>query len=229
MRAPLVRIVKRDGVTKRRLLLIYSAAVLLALVICGFILFALTKSNPVEMFKTMAAGAWGSQRKLWITIRETMILLGVALALTPSFKMRFWNNGGEGQILVGGIATVTIMMYMGDKVPGWLLMIIMVAASSAAGLLWSLFPAICKAKWKTNETLFTLMMNYVAIQITSFFTIIWERTPGSGSIGVVNGKTKAGWLPTDLFQNTLGNPNYLISVMMVLALSIIISLFIKYT
>lgn len=229
MRAPLIRIVKRDGVSKRKLFLVYAIAVVFALVLCGLILFALTKSNPVDLYKTMAKGAWGTQRKTWITIRETMILLGVALALTPAFKMHFWNIGGEGQILVGGIATVAIMMYMGDAVPGWVLMITMVVASMAAGMLWSLFPAICKAKWKTNETLFTLMMNYVAIQITSFFTIIWERTTGSGSIGVVNGKTKAGWLPTNLFSKALGNPNYLISVIIVLALSIAIFVYIKYT
>lgn len=228
MRVP-IRIVKRDGVSKKKLLLIYAIAVVTALVICGIILFCLTKSNPIALYKTMAKGAWGTRRKLWITIRETMILLGVALALTPAFKMHFWNIGGEGQILVGGIATVAVMIYLGEAVPGWVLMLTMVIASMVAGMIWSIGPAICKAKWKTNETLFTLMLNYVAIQLTSFFTIVWERTKGSGSIGVVNSKTKAGWLRTDLFAKTLGKPNYLPSVVLILLLSIVIFIYIKYT
>ncbi|MGN0164716.1 MAG: ABC transporter permease [Lachnospiraceae bacterium] len=229
MKTPLVRIVKSGDRSKQSIVLIYATSIILALLICAVILFALTKSNPADIYMTMIYGAFGSNRKIWVTIRETMLLLGVALALTPVFKMKFWNIGGEGQILAGGIATAAVMIYLGDKLPAPLLIAVMVLASLAAGLIWGIFPAICKAKWKTNETLFTLMLNYIALQLTSFFTIVWERVEGSGSIGIINRGTKAGWLPTDFLSGIFGPYNFAVNVIIVLILSIAITVYVKYT
>ena len=166
-----VRIAKRDDISHKKSFAIYAIAIIISLIVCGLILFALTGSNPGKVYLTMLHGAFGSERKRWVTVRETMILLGVALALTPAYKMKFWNIGGEGQILVGGISTAAVMIYCGDRFPSWLLFIIMIVVSLFAGLVWGIIPALFKAKWKTNETLFTLMLNYIAIQITSFFAI----------------------------------------------------------
>ena len=107
------------------------------------------------------------------------ILLGISLAVTPAFKMRFWNIGAEGQVLIGAFAAAACMFYMGrmayfndPNVPmstkNLILFPIMMIASLAAGALWGFLPAFFKSHWNTNETLFTLMMNYVAIQIVKF-------------------------------------------------------------
>lgn len=229
MKIPSVRIVKCGDRSKKSIAVIYGTAILLALLVCALILFILTKSNPADIYMTMIYGAFGSERKIWVTVREVMLLTGVALALTPVFKMKFWNIGGEGQILVGGIATAAVMIYFGDKLPTPVLIGAMAAASLAAGFVWGIVPAICKAKWKTNETLFTLMLNYIALQLTSYFTIVWERVEGSGSIGIINRSTKAGWLPTDVLSGVFGPYNFIVIVMIVLILSIVISVYIKYT
>ena len=71
------------------------------------------------------------------------------------------------------------MLKIGDKVPNPVLLLIMLAASVGVGALWALIPAIFKAFWNTNETLFTLMMNYVAAQITSYYVYIWSVPKGS--------------------------------------------------
>ena len=137
--------------------------------------------------------------------------------------MRFWNIGGEGQVLIGGLATAACMICLGDKLPNWLLICTMVAASIAAGAIWAVIPAIFKAKWNTNETLFTLMMNYVATQLVAFFVILWEVPKGAGKIGIINQSTEAGWLPQ------IGDYKYLLNILIVAALTILMYVYLNYS
>ena len=171
------------------------AAIAIALVVCGFVTTAMTGENPVAIYETMWAGAFGTNRRLWNTLQYLALLLCVSLAVTPAFRMKFWNVGGEGQILVGGLATAACMILLGDKVPNYVLIPIMLACALVAGGVWGAIPAFFKAKWNTNETLFTLMMNYVATQLVAYFVIVWEVPKGSGKIGIINQATKSGWLP----------------------------------
>ena len=85
-------------------LLIRFIALILALIVCGAVIVALVKMNPVDVYKAIWDGAMGSERRIWQTIRDTMVLLCIAIGLAPAFKMKFWNIGAEGQILVGAVA-----------------------------------------------------------------------------------------------------------------------------
>ena len=194
---------------------IRGAAILLALVVCGVVTTALTGLNPLGVYATMLQGAFGTERKIWILGQNMAILLCVSLAVTPAFKMRFWNVGGEGQILMGGLATAACMILLGEKLPNWLLIIVMVMASVLAGAIWGGIPAICKAKWNTNETLFTLMMTYVATQLVAFMVIVWEVPKGAGKIGIINQNTEAGWLPQ------IGSYKYLLNILVVAVLTVV--------
>ena len=225
---PFLRLSRRDDLPFLKSCGIRLIAVLLALVLCGILLFFLTKENAFSVYRTMLYGALGSSRKIWVTVRETMFLLGVAVALTPAFKMKFWNIGAEGQMLAGAIATSAVMIY-GANLPAPVLMICMIGASILAGLVWGFGPAVCKAKWNTNETLFTLMMNYIAIQFASFFSVFWEAVKGSGTIGVINKRSKAGWLPTDFLSGIFGRYNFAIITVIVLALLILVHVYMKYS
>lgn len=237
LREPFVRMVKRDTMPGWQRACIYALALLLALIVCSAVIVAFTGLNPVTVFKTMFETTFGTPdlawknraMSIWTTVRDTMILLCVALALVPAFRMRFWNIGGEGQILVGGLATAFAMRQFGDVMPTWLLFTCMVCFSLLAGMVWGLLPAVFKAFWNTNETLFTLMMNYIAIQIVSAFSILWEAKQGSGSIGVINKATKAGHMTTSWLSGAFGTKNYIIDVMIVLALTILIFVYMKYT
>ena len=115
------------------------------------------------------------------------------------------------------------MITLGGKIPNPLLILIMIIASVAAGALWAFIPAVFKAKFNTNETLFTLMMNYVAIQLVSYFEKLWENPKGSSNIGIINQATHDGWLPT------IGNLDYLLNVIVVLALTIFMYIYLKYS
>ena len=201
---------------------IRGAAILLALVVCGFVTTAMTGENPVAIYKTMWEGAFGTSRRIWNTLQYLALLLCVSLAVTPAFRMKFWNVGGEGQVLMGGLATAACMILLGDKVPNWLLIPMMIVSALLAGAVWGGIPAFFKAKWNTNETLFTLMMNYVATQLVAYFVIVWEVPKGSGKIGIINQSSELGWLPQ------LGN-KYLLSIVVVAVVTVLMYLYLNYS
>ncbi len=220
---PLLRIAKRDGISRPKAYGIRIAAVLLSLVVSGIFIFAVTSLNPIQVYQAMFSGAFGSARRSWVTIRDAMMLLCIGVGLAPAFKMRFWNVGAEGQVLIGGILTAGLMRALGASVPTPVLLLIMAAASLLAGGLWGIVPAVFKAYWNTNETLFTLMMNYVAIQLTSYCVALWENPKGSNTVGVINQSTQAGWFP-EVFGQAYG-----LNVILVLALTIGMFLYLKYS
>lgn len=213
-KTPLFHIAKRKELPWYGAWAIRAIAVLLALVVCAIVTTALTGENPVEIYKTIWKGAFGTPRKIWILCQNLAILLCISLAVTPAFRMRFWNIGAEGQVLIGGLATAACMILFGDKIPNAVLIVMMIIASCVAGAIWAGIPAIFKAKWNTNETLFTLMMNYVATQLVAFFVIVWEVPKGAGKIGIINQSTEAGWLPQ------IGSYKYLLNIIVVAVITI---------
>ena len=191
----LFHISKREALPLPKALAIRLGIILLSLIFCGLVTMVLTGENPIGVYGTILDGAFGSSRRVGVTFRNVAILLGISLAVTPAFKMRFWNIGAEGQVLIGCLATTACMILLDDKLPNALLILVSLIAALLAGALWGFLPAFFKAKWNTNETLFTLMMNYVATQLSAFFIILWEVPKGAGKIGIINQQTRAGWLP----------------------------------
>lgn len=219
---PLIHITRRKTMIWWKAWLIRFIAIVAALVVCGALIIILTKSNPIEVYKVMINGSFGSLRKIWVLLQNLAILLCISLAVTPAFKMKFWNLGAEGQVLVGGLASAACMVYIKDSLPNTILIPVMFVASVAAGMIWGLIPAIFKAKWRTNESLFTLMLNYVAIQLVSFAIMVWVPS-GSNVMGVINSSTEAGWLPTIFGQK------YLLNILTVAILTAVMFVYLKYS
>jgi simple sugar transport system permease protein len=220
---PLIHIAKRDGIAWWKAWLVRIGGVLLALLVSALFIYSLTKLNPVKVYGAMWQGAFGTSKRSWVTVRDTLMLLCIGVGLAPAFKMRFWNIGAEGQILMGGCATAAVMIYCGASLPTWALLVLGCVVSLIAGALWGIVPAVFKAKWGTNETLFTLMMNYIAIQITSFLVAKWENPYGSNTVGIINKTTQAGWFPTIFGQQ------YTLNIIIVLAVTIAMYLYLKYS
>ena len=218
----LFHISKRDALPLPKALLIRGGILLLALVFCGLITTLLTGQDPIAVYGTILKGAFGTSRKIWVTGQNVAVLLGISLAVTPAFKMRFWNIGAEGQTLIGCLATTTCMILLGGKVSNFLLIVISLAAALLAGAVWGFLPAFFKARWNTNETLFTLMMNYIAMQLTSYFIIVWEVPKGAGKIGIINQDTRAGWLPE------VGN-SYLLPILIVGLMTVLMYVYLQYS
>ena len=219
----LFHISKRDTLPLPKALLIRGGILVLALVFCGLITTLLTGQDPIAVYRTILKGAFGSPRRIGVTFRNVAVLLGISLAVTPAFKMRFWNIGAEGQVLAGGLAAAACMICLGDKLPNGLLIVLIVIAGILAGAVWAVIPAIFKAKWNTNETLFTLMMNYVATQLVAYFIIVWESPKGSGKVGIINQSTEAGWLPQ------IGGYKYLLTILVVAVLTVLVYVYLNYS
>ena len=220
---PLFHIVKRTSIVWWKAWIVRILAVLAALLVCAGITNLLTGENPLGVYATMVDGAFGTKRRIWGLFQNLAMLLCVSLAVTPAFKMKFWNIGAEGQVLMGGLGTTTCMILLGDKLPTPVLFLTMILASTLCGALWAVIPGWFRAKWNTNETLFTLMMNYIAIQLVSYFTYIWSVPAGSGQIGVINGKTHAGWLPA------IGGKAYLLNIIIVAVLTVLMYIYLNYS
>lgn len=220
---PLFHIVKRDAIPWWKSWTIRIFAVIAALLVSAVVTVILTGVNPISVYATMIDGAIGTERRIWGLLQSIAMLLCVSLAVTPAFKMKFWNIGAEGQVLVGGLATAACMILFGNKLPAVLLFPIIVVASIIAGAIWAVIPAFFRARWGTNETLFTLMMNYIAIQLVSFFIYKWSVPKGSGQVGVINSATKAGWLPS-LFDN-----DYIFNILIVIAITVFMYIYLRYS
>ncbi len=217
---PLFHITKREQMPFWKSAAIRVAAIVIALIVGGIVTYLLTGDNPVSVYKTIFEGAFGNKQRTWFSFQQLAILLGISLALAPAFKMRFWNTGAEGQVLIGCLATAMCMFCLGDKLPYWALVCVMCVASVLAGAIWGVFPAVFKAFWNTNETLFTLMMNYVAIKLIECFLKIADKS-GSNTVGP--DILKNGWLPV------IGGQKYLLNILVVAALTVFMYVYLRYT
>jgi len=176
---PLIHITKRSNISFKRQLIMRAIAILSSFIIMALLMFLLSKKNPVTLIASMFDGAFGNSLRIWVLFSDTAILLGISLALTPAFKMKFWNCGGEGQVIMGSLITAMMMLFVGNKMPLPLLLLLTMILSLVVGSVWGLLPAIFKAKWNTNETLFTLMMNYIAIQFVTYFLKLFGNAQGN--------------------------------------------------
>ncbi len=220
VKTPLFHIVNRgrDVLPWYKSVAVRAVAILAALVVSGILITLLSDKNPVAIYTEMFKGVFGTSRRIWNTLQDIAILLCISLAVTPAFKMRFWNCGAEGQVLIGGLATVSVMFFLGDKMPLPLLILVMIAASVLAGVVWAVIPAIFKAFWNTNETLFTLMMNYVAIQITAWFLKVFAK---DGS-GVLKSMPQYG-LPI------IAGKQFLLNIIIVAVITVASYIYLKYS
>lgn len=217
VREPLFHVTKRGQIPLWKAITIRGGAIvggiLFLSILCGIIFGA----NPFVVIGSLFKGILGTERRIWLLIRDTALLLGVGLALVPAFKMKFWNLGGNGQILMGALVSVAIMRSGLGQNNIVLANILMVVCAILVGALWAVIPAIFKAFFKTNESLFTLMMNYIAVGLVSYFINKWS-TNGSGVLGQI----QTGHLPV------VGNV-HMLTIICVAILTAGMFLYLKYS
>ncbi len=219
---PLFHIKKKDEESLTKKAVTKAIAIFLALVVSAVFIHFVTRLDPLSVYTSMFKGAFGTARRSRITIRDTCLLMLISVALSPAFNMRFWNCGAEGQLLIGGLTTAAFMIYMGNSTPTLLLLILMAVVSAVCGGIWAYLPAVFKAKYSTNETLFTLMMNYVAIQIVELFVDFWDKKQ-SHSVGIINMNTNGGWFPRVFGQQ------YFLNVFIVVLVTAFVYVYMEYS
>ena len=213
----LFHITKRLDVSLKYKIIVRVISILVALIACAIILFIFKPGKFGIFFKESFNSLFGSKNKFFNTLYEFAFLLGIAIAILPCFKMKFWNLGGEGQVLMGCVAAALVSKYVGPLVPNFLCVIIMVICAMLAGGLWAFIPAFFKAKFDTNETLFTLMMNYIAMGVVEFFVFFVNPTHGTFA------NLTAGVYTCDT------NTSILISTIIVAVMTLFMFVYLNYT
>lgn len=215
---PPFHIVKRTDIPKWKSFLIKLAAVFGSLLVCGIISSIIKPNSFGLFFQEMFKGCFSTPRRVLNLLQETAMLLCIALAITPAFKMKFWNIGAEGQVLMGALMCATCMKFMGGKVNDAVIVLVCLVLSIAGGALWAVVPAIFKAKWNTNETLFTLMMNYIAMGLIAFVITVWVKS-GSGVVGILPN----GHLPY------IGGYPYIINLIVVALVTVFMAAYLRFS
>ena len=162
----LLKITKRSNLTKRQEYLIRALAIVLALFCTALILLAFGL-NPIRVYYAIVEGSLGTQLRIKQTIIKAIPLTITSLGILVAFKMKFWNIGGEGQIAMGAMAASYVALNYGS-LPKPVLLVLMALAGIVMGGFWAFIPALFKRKFGTNETIFTLMMNYIAIKFVMY-------------------------------------------------------------
>ena len=178
-RIPFVRLAKRGVMDRKKALAIRAASIVLALIL-GSIPILLTGANPIKSYGIMIRGSLSNAIYLKQTIKIAIPLLVCSLAIAPCFKMRFWNIGAEGQLTFGAVCSAFVAIHFGGKLPSAVILPLMAVAGAVGGGFWGFLPGLFKARYNTNETLFTLMMNYIAIGMVKWLQGgPWEGRKGT--------------------------------------------------
>ena len=228
-----IHIVKRDNCPFWKKCCFYLTAVVIALLLGAVLLISLGV-NPVSYYTRMfTMGTIGNKiaYKVWINyLKEFVPLALTSVALSLAFKMRFWNIGGEGQFILGAISAAFVAFKVGPFLPGFVTLLFMCLAAMIVAGLYGLFVAALKVKFSTNETLMTLMLNYIALYILIFL-----------------GETKSDWnffLDPDSLRPVFANFSDIVSfpsvsmggkfslnicVIMTFVIGVLVYIYLKYT
>ena len=175
----LIRLTKRDDLPKKQEVLITIIAVLLSIVFSGIILI-IFGLNPFEVFKEIIVGALGTQMRIEQTVVKAVPLVVTSMGIIVAFKMKFWNIGAEGQITMGALGAAWVALNLSPGLPQPVMLLLMMTVAALCGGIWAFIPAFFKARFGTNETIFTLMMNYVAIKFVTYLQYGPWKDPAAG-------------------------------------------------
>lgn len=218
VKEPLFHVIKRGDVSLARKILVRVAAIISGLLLGSVICWIVYGTSPFVFIKYLIKGNFNPFDNFLELVKRSMLLLMIGLALIPPFTMKFWNLGGNGQILMGGLVTIICMKYLGGTMPDGVVWIIMLLSSVIMGAIWAVIPAIFKAFFKTNETLFTLMMNYIAAGIMLYAI---KKISGVNTTGTI-GSVETARLPV------LGHQAVLVALIAIIV-TVFITLYMKYS
>lgn len=222
VKKPFIHISRRSDVSKKTTIIVRVVTILSALLMCGLVSTIVAPGSFLDFYIYIYEGTLFSFNTLLATIWNAGLLLLIAAAITPAFKMKFWNIGAEGQVLMGALGAVIIMKFVAPSIPNALALLLMLVFSIVFSSIWAFIPSLFKALFNTNETLFTLMMNYIAIGIVASFSLRY-KAPTSTALGIINQDTHQGWLPE------IGGYKYIINIIVIIVLVVLVWGYLKFS
>jgi simple sugar transport system permease protein len=185
---------KRKTISRTAIILVPVFSFLVSLLLASILLFA-SGVSATATYAAMFRGAFGSWSNFTETLVKAIPLMLTGLGVLIAFRMRFWNIGAEGQLALGGVAGAWVALFWSPFLPPWLVLPMVISAGIVGGALWAAIPALLKAYLQVDETLTSLMLNYVAILFSEhLYYGPWRDPKGYGFPGTAPFPESA-WLP----------------------------------
>ena len=220
----IVRISRRPSIKWWQRLIIIASAILVAFLMCGVISTIAAPGTFFEFYQLFFEGPFVSGDAFLVVLWNAALLFLIAVALTPVFKMKFWNIGAEGQCLMGGLGAMIGLYFVAPHVPLFLALIIELALAMIFAVGWAVIPTIFKAFFNTNETLFTLMMNYIAAALVWAFELTFKNN-STGTIDELYRTEHYGWIPIiDKFNNS-----YIINIIIIVLVAVLVWVYLRFS
>ena len=219
---PLFTVFKRSSFSTKKGIILRISVVLGAFIFSMLLCSLVIKENIFEIMGTFFSGAVA---RPWKLILDACLLLGFGIAIVPAFKMKYWNMGANGQVIMGTLIAIVIMFYtekfaLASKFNNFLVILLMLVSSIAVSTIWAVIPAIFKAFFKTNETLFTLMMNYIAAGLVAY--VNYALAAGKKEAQDVTILNQGGWMPVVI-------DNYFIPIVIILLMTVFVYFYMAKT
>jgi simple sugar transport system permease protein len=159
-----------------RELLFPLAAVVVAFAI-GAVVVLLIGDNPIETYRLLIGSAFSWPDGIGYTLFYATPLIFTGLAVSVAFRAGLLNIGAEGQLYVAAFAAAWLGI-TGATLPAVVLLPLCCLAAVAAGALWGAIPGVLKARFGSHEVINTIMLNFIAVALVSYFTQYHYRIPG---------------------------------------------------
>lgn len=221
------KLTRRSGTKWWVKALITLGAIIVAFLLCSLMVLIVNPGAYLDFYYYFYSGTMLNWSMFITNLKDSAMLFLIAVALTPVFKMKYWNIGAEGQCLMGALGAFIAMLFVAPYLPSFLAIIVELLFAVVFAAVWTIIPAIFKALFNANETLFTLMMNYIATGIVAAF-VMANATPGkSGIIDPVWDQEGQyfGWLP----KLPYFNDSYLIMIVAVILVATVVMIYLNYS
>ena len=220
----IIRLSRRPSIEWWQRVIITAVAIVVAFLMCGIISTIAAPGSFLDFYEMFFSGAFVSTDSLLTVFWNAAFLFLIAVALTPAFKMRFWNIGAEGQCLMGGFGAMIGLYFIAPHVPLAIALLIELVLAIIFAVIWAVIPAIFKAFFNTNETLFTLMMNYIAAGLVGAFVLANKNT-STGTIDELYPTEHFGWIPiVEKFNNS-----YIANIIIVILVAVLIWVYLRFS
>lgn len=188
---------KRMEGTSGGVVVIRLVAILASLIATAVLLLALGKGPELTfgVLKTLFITTFFTDYGIIDTVTKAIPLLLCSVAVSYAFKMKLWNIGAEGQMAMGAMAANAVVLAFPDMAP-LPLIVLMALAGILGGALWGLLAAAPRALLKVNETIMTLMLNYIALGLVQFMILGPWKDPLAQGFPLAPRISENGWLPT---------------------------------
>src|SRR5205807_473782 len=170
--------------------ILFPLIAVIAAFIVGGVVVLLIGDSPIETYRLLIGSAFSWPDGIGYTLFYATPLIFTGLAVAVAFRCGLLNIGAEGQLYIGAFAAAWVGLKFGAAdpansvisqfvhLPAILLLPLCCIAAVIAGAIWGGIPGLLKAKFGSHEVINTIMLNFIAVALLSYFTQYHYKVPG---------------------------------------------------